>query len=55
MSPPPDRQASQCELGADKIQKIPKIRNIKTIKSEDDFYISEEVKPMYDQNEVKSH
>ena len=58
MSPPPDRQASQIELGADKrtnSQLKPKVRNIKMIKSEDDFYISEEVKPLYDENDVKSH
>ena len=55
MSPPPDRQASQAELGAENrtnSQLRHKTRNIKTIKSEDDFYISEEIKPMYDENDV---
>ena len=55
--PSPDRQASQLKLGADKrtnSQLKHKKRNIKMIKSENDFYISDNVKKMYDENDAKS-
>ena len=57
MSPPPDRQASQIELGAGKrtnSQLRPFMRNVKMIKSEDDFYINEDVKQKHDENDVQS-
>ena len=60
MSPPPDRQASQAELGSADSNLIdtnsqlgPGKKRIRPIKSEEDFYFNEGIKPMYDERDDK--